>query len=137
MAHFAKMTEDGTTVLGVHVVSDEMATDDSENETEDQGIRMLNKLHNWIHWKKCSYNTHAGVHNLGGTPYRKNYPVKGSTYDAGRDAFIPPKPYNSWTLNESTCRWDPPVPYPGYVSEEPTHWWDEDSQSWKQSDPEA
>ena len=52
MAHFAKMTEDGINVLGVHVVSDEMATDDEGNETEAQGIRMLNKIHNWPHWRK-------------------------------------------------------------------------------------
>ena len=62
--------------------------------------------------KRTSYNTHAGVHNSGGTPYRKNYAGIGYTYDLGRDAFIPPKPYPSWLLNESTCQWVAPVPYP-------------------------
>ena len=62
--------------------------------------------------KRTSYNTHAGVHNSGGTPYRKNYAGIGYSYDQARDAFIPPKPYPSWLLNESTCQWVAPVPYP-------------------------
>jgi hypothetical protein len=62
--------------------------------------------------KRTSYNTHGGVHSGGGTPYRKNYAGIGYTYDAGRDAFIPPKPYASWLLDEDTCLWGAPVPYP-------------------------
>ena len=62
--------------------------------------------------KRTSYNTYAGAHNSGGTPYRKNYAGTGYTYDASRDAFIPPKPYPSWLLDESTCQWKPPVPTP-------------------------
>ena len=137
MAHFAKMTEDGINVLGVHVVSDEMSTDDEGNETEAQGIRMLNKIHNWPHWRKCSYNTHGGVHALGGTPYRKNYPGKGSIYDASRDAFISPQPYPSWTLNETTCCWESPIPYREVTPGDSPPWWDESSQSWRSDDPEA
>jgi hypothetical protein len=62
--------------------------------------------------KRTSYNTYGGVHQLGGTPFRKNYAGIGYQYDQQRDAFIPPKPYNSWILNEDTCLWDAPVPYP-------------------------
>ena len=77
--------------------------------------------------KRTSYNTSGGVHNSGGTPYRKNYAGFGYTYDEARDAFIPPKPYVSWLLNENTCLWDAPVPYPidGEI-----YSWDEDTTSW-------
>ena len=78
-------------------------------------------------WIQTSYNTRAGVHLLGGTPLRKNYAGIGYTYDSQRDAFIPPKPFASWTLNEETCQWDSPIPYPTtgdiYV-------WDEATQNW-------
>ena len=63
-------------------------------------------------WIQTSYNTHRGVHTQGGTPLRKNYAGVGFTYDLERDAFIPPKPYNSWILNESTCLWEAPVAMP-------------------------
>ena len=62
--------------------------------------------------KRTSYNTAGGVHKEGGIPYRKNYAGIGFTYDPVRDAFIPPKPYNSWVLNEQTCLWESTVPYP-------------------------
>mgnify|MGYP000979002748 FL=1 len=61
-------------------------------------------------WLQTSYNTHGGVHANGGTPLRKNYAGVGFTYDSTLDAFIPPKPYASWTLNEDTCLWDAPEP---------------------------
>lgn len=78
-------------------------------------------------WVQTSYNTVAGVHQLGGTPLRKNYAGLGYTYDAVRDAFIPPKPYSSWILNEDTCLWEPPVAYP---SDENRYVWNEETQSW-------
>jgi hypothetical protein len=62
--------------------------------------------------KRTSYNTHGGIHNNDGTPFRKNYAGIGYTYDEDRDAFIPPKPFNSWILNEDTCLWKSPIPYP-------------------------
>ena len=62
--------------------------------------------------KRTSYNTSAGVHEKDGTPFRKNYAGVGFTYDAQRDAFIPPKPFPSWVLNEETCLYDSPTPYP-------------------------
>jgi hypothetical protein len=79
--------------------------------------------------KRTSYNTRGGAHILGGTPLRKNYAGIGYTYDAGRDAFIPPKPYASWLLNENTCFWQAPLPYP---NDKNFYSWDEQSMSWKQ-----
>ena len=78
-------------------------------------------------YKQTSYNTHGGVHALGSTPLRKNYAGIGYTYDAGRDAFIPPKPYASWLLNETTCLWDAPVAYP---DDGKRYSWDEATTSW-------
>ena len=78
-------------------------------------------------WIQTSYNTHGGVHKNGGTPLRKNFAGIGFTYDAGRDAFIPPKPFASWTLNESTCLWDAPVVMP---TEGGPYKWDESTLSW-------
>lgn len=77
--------------------------------------------------KRTSYNTHAGQHRFGGTPYRKNYAGIGYTYDSVRDGFIPPQPFQSWSLNENTCQWDPPVPYP---SDGAIYQWDEVQQEW-------
>lgn len=78
-------------------------------------------------WVQTSYNTQGGVHALGGTPLRKNYAGIGYSYDAGRDAFIPPKPFESWLLDEDTCLWNAPVAMP---TEGGPFTWDEDSQSW-------
>ena len=61
---------------------------------------------------------------------RKNYASIGFTYDEARDAFIPPRPYNSWSLNEETCQWVPPVPYPSSLSDNKHYYWDESSTSW-------
>ena len=69
--------------------------------------------------KRTSQHTNGGVHELGGTPFRKNFAGIGFTYDVDRDAFIPPKPYESWTLDEDTCQWEPTVSYPDdYVPNE-------------------
>tara|TARA_B100001094_G_scaffold12062_1_gene10703 strand:+ start:2869 stop:3234 length:366 start_codon:yes stop_codon:yes gene_type:complete len=77
--------------------------------------------------KRTSYNTIAGTHKLGGTPFRKNYAGIGYTYDQNRDAFIPPKPHNSWVLNENTCNWGAPVPYP---SDGKDYVWNEETTNW-------
>lgn len=77
--------------------------------------------------KRTSYNTYGGVHNGGGTPFRKNYAGIGFTYDPQRDAFIPPKPFNSWILNETTCLWDPPTPMP---QDGKMYYWNEDTLCW-------
>ena len=78
-------------------------------------------------WVQTSYNTHGGVHSSGGTPLRKNYAGIGFTYDDVRDAFIPPQPFASWTLNETTCLWDSPVAYPDDGN---LHNWNEETESW-------
>ena len=77
-------------------------------------------------WIQTSYNTLGGQHPEG-RPLRKNYAGIGYTYDAGRDAFIPPKPYPSWILNESTCLWDSPIPMP---TDGTPYTWDESLGTW-------
>lgn len=77
--------------------------------------------------KRTSYNTVGGVHSNGGTPFRKNYAGIGYSYDAERDAFIPPKPFESWVLNEDSCLWEAPVAHPndgGFYN------WNEETQEW-------
>ena len=78
-------------------------------------------------WIQTSYNTSGGVHKLGGTPLRKNYAGIGFTYDRTKDAFIPPKPFNSWLLNETTCLWEAPTPMP---QDDKKYRWDEPTTSW-------
>jgi len=77
--------------------------------------------------KRTSYNTRGGVHSEGGTPFRKNYAGIGYTYDFARDAFIPPKPFDSWTLNENSCLWEAPVTYPNDGQQ---YEWNEETTSW-------
>lgn len=79
-------------------------------------------------WIQTSYNTFGGEHRNGGVPLRKNYAGIGYTYDVGRDAFIPPKPYPSWVLNEDTCLWQAPVPMPD--DHDKRYTWDEEAQNW-------
>ena len=82
-------------------------------------------------WIQTSYNTHGGVHATGGTPLRKNYAGIGFTYDSQRDAFIPPKPFASWVLNEDTCLWDAPVAMP---TDGKRYQWDEATTSWVEAE---
>jgi hypothetical protein len=77
--------------------------------------------------KRTSYNTVGGVHQNGGTPFRKNYAGLGYTYDPVRDAFYAPQPFESWTLNEDTCLWEAPVAYP---EDENSYLWDEETLNW-------
>jgi hypothetical protein len=78
-------------------------------------------------WIQTSYNTYGGEHKLGGTPLRKNYAGIGFTYDRVKDAFIPPKPFASWVLNEDTCLWDAPVAMP---DDGKVYTWDEATTNW-------
>ena len=78
-------------------------------------------------WIQTSYNTHGGEHKLGGTPLRKNYAGVGYTYDRQKDAFIPPKPFNSWVLNEDTCLWNAPV---GMPDDGKVYFWNEATTNW-------
>ena len=118
MAHYA--------FLNMQNVVTEVIT--GKNETEGPT--------NWeIHYgnireqvcKRTSYNTFAGEHKLDGTPFRKNYAGIGYTYDYARDAFIPPQPYASWTLDSNKCIWEAPVEYP---SDGKRYTWNEDTTSW-------
>ena len=107
MAHFAKLDENNI-VTQVIVVSNDIAT------SESAGVTFINNLYGTSDtWKQTSYNTYGGTHKLGGTPFRKNFAGVGFTYDYKRDAFIPPQPFESWTLDETTCQWFPPISYPG------------------------
>jgi len=83
-------------------------------------------------WIQTSYNTYGGEHRLGGTPLRKNYAGIGYTYDKTKDAFIPPKPFPSWTINEDTCLWDCPVAYP---TDGKLYNWNEATQAWDEVTP--
>ncbi len=121
MASFAKLGV-GNIVLKVEVVSNDIAT------TEKAGVDFLNNLYGSRDvWKQTSYNTYAGVHLLGGTPFRKNHAGINYSYDQTRDAFIAPKPYNSWTLNEETCQWEAPVVKP---DDGQIYNWNEETQQW-------
>ena len=77
--------------------------------------------------KRTSYNTYGGVHSNNGTPLRKNYAGIGFTYDATRDAFIPPKPYASWLLNETSCIWESPTSMP---NDGKMYLWNEEQLAW-------
>jgi hypothetical protein len=117
MAHYAFLDSNNfvtEVIVGKHEGEDGIDWEQWYGEFRDQTC------------KRTSYNTSGGVHNNGGTPYRKNYAGIGYTYDAGRDAFIPPKTYASWVLNETTCLWEPPTPMPqGGLYD-----WDEATVSW-------
>ena len=120
MAHFARIKNGVVDFVTV-------GRDDDENREDELA-------HDGYIYRRTSYNTRGGVHYTDGQPsanqskaFRKNYAGIGYTYDAGRDAFIPFKPYASWLLNETTCLWDSPVPYP----DDGNHYlWNEESQSW-------
>jgi hypothetical protein len=120
MAHFAKINKSTNEVIHVSVVDNWNCVNGTGNEVESIGIAYLegvHGVHDDVYWKKTSYNGNI----------RKNYAGIGYTYDEGRDAFIPPKPFASWVLNETTCRYEAPVAKPDdgkyYV-------WNEETTSW-------
>ncbi len=128
MAHFAKLGG-GNIIERDAVISNDIAT------TEQAGIDFLNNLYGTRDvWKQTSYNTSGGEHKLGGTPFRKNFAGVGYKYDQSRDAFIPPKPFNSWILNETTCLWEAPVAYPELTQEQMDNYnyyaWNETTKQW-------
>lgn len=118
MAHFAQI-DDNNVVTQVLVVSDQDAGDGQNFLANTLGLGGT--------WIQTSYNTSAGVHSSGGIPLRKNYAGVGFTYDSQKDAFIPPKPYSSWILDEDKCIWNAPVAYP---NDGKFYTWNEDNQSW-------
>jgi len=140
MAHYAKIGLNSK-VMSVLVVADADCQNADGIEEEEVGRQFLENCFGWPLWIKCSYNTRANVHSEGGTPFRKNYPGIGYTWDEDRDAFYAPKPYNSWTLNEETCVWESPVVIPSittYGDPEKAYFisWDEDNLRWTATDSE-
>lgn len=119
MAHFAEIDENGV-VLRVLVVNDA--------HEHDGANYLANEMNLGGNWIKTSYNTQGGVHLAGGTPFRKNYAGTGYTYDEIRDAFIPPKTYPSWILDENSCTWKSPVPMP---EDGQSYKWNEETVSWE------
>jgi hypothetical protein len=127
MASFAKLNNN--IVERVESVVNEVIKDSNGIEQEQLGINFLKKLYNEPNgiWKQTSYNTYGGIHSNGETPFRKNYAGIGYTYDEQRDAFISPKPFNSWVLNETTCIWEAPVARP---NDENRYIWNELTLTW-------
>lgn len=121
MAHYAILDENNI-VIQVIVGKD-------ENEQLPEGYNSWEEYYGGV---KTSYNTFQGEHLLGGIPFRKNYAAIGYFYDSNRDAFIPPKIFNSWTLNEETCQWEAPIPMPEHTINE-RYIWSEADQIWYQT----
>lgn len=117
MAYFAKLDKDNNVVDVVSVNNIELLAPDG-SESELLGTAFLIRWSGgYSNWKQTSYNSKI----------RKNYAGVGYKYDAARDAFIPPQPFASWTLNETTCLWDSPVPYP---TDGQRYQWDEATTNW-------
>jgi hypothetical protein len=127
MASFAKIGLNNKVIEVLSVVN-EVLHDSNGIEQEVIGIDFLTKLTGYPVWKQTSYNTHAGVHSSGGIPLRKNHAGIGYTYDEDRDAFISPKPYSSWLLNEESCQWESPIPYPQDGNK---YTWNETIKNWE------
>jgi len=118
MAHYAFLDSNN---IVIEVIVGKHETDTTENWENHYGqIRNLT-------CKRTSFNTYGGAHLSGGTPFRKNYAGIGYKYDATKDAFIPPQPFNSWLLNESTCQWEAPVAHP---DSDDIYQWDEATTQW-------
>ena len=116
MAHFAKIDSNNIVEI-VHVVNNEVIKKEDGTEDETKGKEFLDSLFGSATWVQTSYNNN----------FRKNYASIGYTYDSVRDAFIPPKPYNSWVLNEDTCQWESPVEFPDANNR---YNWNEENQEW-------
>lgn len=120
MAHYAILDEQN---IVINVI---VGTDESSSGIDWE--KYYGNLYNST-VKRTSYNTFENTHVNGGTPFRGNFASVGYTYDESLDAFIPPKPFDSWTLNTDRFDWDPPVPRPV----DHNIWvWDEDNQQWNQ-----
>jgi phosphatidate phosphatase PAH1 len=124
MAHFAKIGLNGK-VIEIQSVVNEVLHDSNGVEQEKIGVDFLTKLTGWAIWKQTSYNAN----------FRKNFAGIGYIYDEDKDAFIPPKPFNSWILNEDTCRWEAPVAKPTLTQEQIDnnnyYNWNETIQNWE------
>ena len=133
MAHYAKLGINSK-VISVEVVADKDCKNADGIEDEEVGRQFLERIHNYPHWVKTSYNTFGGQHKNGGTPLRGNYAGIGMIYDEDNDMFLPKKPYASWVLNTTEARWQSPIGDAPALSEaeEETHIynWNETDQSW-------
>jgi len=118
MAHFSELNTE-------NIVTRVLATNNNDPE---EGYLFLQENFGGV-WVKTSYNTYGGVHSLGGEPFRKNFGRVGYLFDFDRDAFIPPKPFDSWSLNEESYLWQPPVAYP---TDDKFYTWSEDDLNWKE-----
>lgn len=128
MAHFAKLDENNI-VISVEVLNNDVITVNGI-ESEEKGIEFLQQIHGHPYWKQTSFNMVAGVHREGKQRFRKNFASVDYSYDPQRDAFIPPKVYPSWVLDEETCYWNPPVPYPNDGKQ---YHWVEETLAWEPS----
>jgi hypothetical protein len=131
MANFAKLNENNV-VIDMLVVRNEDILDANGNEVEQKGIDLLTALTGHSHWKQFSVFTREGEHLQGRTPLRKNHAGLGYTYDATKDAFIPPKPPDciSYVFNETKCVWEPPIPKPLFEGSVADPFWSESEQRW-------
>ena len=130
MAHFAKLGLNYK-ILTVVVVANSKLENENGQEVEQLGIDFLEELTSYPYWVQTSFNTNGNIHRLGGTPFRKNYASRGDTYDEELDAFIAPKPWASWTLNEETCLWEPPTRPPWEDANQGADLiWDEEVEDW-------
>lgn len=118
MAHFAKINSDGI-VVDIIVVNNDVLLENGI-EKEQKGKEFIQDLFGSGTWVQTSYNGNI----------RKNYAGIGYKYDGERDAFIPQKPFESWTLNENTCTWQAPVAYPTNIQSDEAYEWDENNQQW-------
>lgn len=114
MAHFAQLDSNNIVTQVIVVHNNELLFNGVE--TESKGVEFCQSLFGGV-WKQTSYNANI----------RKNFAGIGYTYDSDRDAFISPKPYNSWTLDETSCQWTAPVSYP---TDGKVYLWDEDTVNW-------
>ena len=118
MAHYA--------LLNMNNIVTKVITGKDEGDSDINWELYYQDKHKQI-CKRTSYNTISGEHRNGKTPFRKNYAGIGFTYDYNKDAFIPPKPYDSWVLNDKTCNWVPPIKTPVEGKE---YQWDEENKNW-------
>ena len=144
MAHFAKIS-DTSQVLSVHVVNNSDILNADGVEDESVGQAYLEKHSNWPAqmWIQTSYNTFAGTHNLGGTPFRGNYAGIGYTWDKDNNIFYGKKPYASWVLNTTDAQWHSPIgDVPDDLTDEEKaagtrYVWNEADRSWDKTTPAA
>ena len=126
MSHYAKVEKVTKDVIENNVVTGQVTIENLVTQVIVAEQDFIDTLEG--RWIQTSYNTREGKHQAGGTPLRKNYAAVGYTYDSTRDAFIPPKPYDSWVLNEDTCTWYPPVDMP---IDDKKYRWVEETKTWQ------